>query len=330
VIHRREFITLLGGAAAWPLAARAQLGTARRICVLVGGRESDREGQRRVAAFREQLQKLGWAEPGNIQIDTRWAPPGDTEATQRFAEELIALQPDVIISSTTPPTAALLERTRTIPIVFTTVNDPIGSGFVASFPRPGGNATGFIILEPTIGGKWLELLKDVAPQLENVAFLFNPAQAPTAEYYLRAIKAAAESLHMDAHAVQVRDWSDLELQIAAYARLANGGLILAPDAFFTAHRAEITSLATRHRLPAAFPFRYFAEAGGLLSYGADLVDSWRQAAGYVDAILRGSKASELPVQGPVKFELVINLKTAKALGLDIPPTLLARADEVIE
>ena len=249
---------------------------------------------------------------------------------QRFAKELVALQPDLVVSTTTPPTAALLRETRTIPIIFVSVNDPISSGFVASFARPAGNATGFIILEPTIGGKWLEMLREIAPRIERVAFLFNPAQAPTAEYYLNSFKAAAASFAVEANVVHVRDRSELESVVAAQARALNGGLVVVPDAFLSTHRVEITSLAARYRLPAVYPFRYYAELGGLLSYGADLVDSWRRAAGYVDRILKGAKPSDLPVQAPTKFELVINLKTAKALGLDVPFNLQQRADEVIE
>ena len=330
-MKRREFITLLGGAAAaWPLAARAQQpDRMRRIGVLMAYAESDPEAQARVAAFREGLQKLGWTEGRNIRIDTRWAA-ADAEAMQRFAKELVALQPDLILSPTTPTTAALLQQTRTIPIIFANVADPVGSGFVASFPRPGGNVTGFTILEPTMAGKWLELLKEIAPRVNRVAFLFNPATAPYAEYYLNPFKAAAASFGVEAIVAPVRDTSELESVVAAQAREPNGGLIVMPDSFLVTHRAEITSLAARYRLPAVYPFRYFTELGGLLSYGSDLTDNYRRAATYADRILKGAKPSELPVQAPVKFELVINLKTAKALGLDVPPSLLARADEVIE
>ena len=324
-LKRREFITLLGGAAAaWPLAARAQQPERmRRIGVLMGYAESDPEGQAYVAAFREGLQKLGWTEGRNIRIDTRWATPDDAESMQRFAKELVALQPDLILSHSTPTTAALLQQTRTIPIIFAIVSDPVGSGFVASFPRPGGNVTGFTNIEPTMAGKWLELLKEIAPRVNRVAFLFNPATAPYAEYYLNPFKAAAASFAVEAIAAPVRDTSELESVIAAQAREPNGGLIVMPDTFTNAHRAEITSLAARYRLPAVYPFRFFTELGGLLSYGNDLVDNFRRAATYADRILKGAKPSELPVQAPVKFELVINLKTAKALGLDVPSQLLA-------
>ena len=329
-MRRRDFLGVIGGAAAWPLAARAQQGERmRRIGVLMAYAESDPEAQAWVAAFREELQKLGWTEGRNIRIDIRWAT-GDTEAIQRFAKELVALQPDLIVSPTTPPTAALLQQTRTIPIIFAIVADPVGSGFVASFPRPGGNATGFINYEPTIASKWLELLKEIAPRVNRVAFLFNPATAPHFEYYLNPFKAAAASFGLEAIAAPVRGTSELESVIAAQAREPNSGLMVMPDSFTTSHRVEIISLAARYRLPAIYPYRYFAEVGGLLSYGLDRLDNFRRAATYADRILKGEKPSELPVQAPVKFELVINLKTAKALGLTVPPTLLARADEVIE
>jgi putative ABC transport system substrate-binding protein len=331
-VKRREFIRLLGGAAAaWPLAARAQQpDRVRPIGVLMGYAESDREGQAFIAAFREGLQKLGWAEGRNIGIDFRWAEASDVESMQRFAKDLVALQPDLILTSSTPTTAALLQQTRTIPIIFTNLVDPVGSGFVASLPRPGGNVTGFINMEPTMAGKWLELLKQIAPRVNRVAFLFNPATAPYAEYFLNPFKAAAASFAVEAIAAPVHDTSELESVIAAQARAPNGGLIAMPDAFLNAHRAEVTSLAARHRLPAVYAFRFFSELGGLLSYGNDIRDNYRRAATYVDRILKGTKPSELPVQAPVKFELVINLKTAKALGLDVPLHLQQRADEVIE
>jgi putative ABC transport system substrate-binding protein len=302
----------------------------QRIGVLMGYPESDSEAQTKIAAFRDGLQKLGWTEGRNTRIDTRWATPADAESMERFAKELVALQPDLILSSTTPTTAALLQQTRTIPIVFATVADPVGSGFVASFPRPGGNVTGFVVFEASLAGKWLELLKEIVPRVNRITFLFNPATATYAEFYLNPFKAAAESFAVEAIAAPVRDRSELESVVSAQAREPNGGLIVMPDTFTTARRAEITALAARHRLPTVYPFRYFAQSGGLLSYGTDLVHDFRRAATYADRILKGAKPSELPVQGPVKFELVINLKTAKALGLEIPPTLLARADEVIE
>jgi putative ABC transport system substrate-binding protein len=249
---------------------------------------------------------------------------------RRFAKELVALQPDLILSSTTPTTSALLQQTHTIPIVFAIVADPIGSGFVANFARPGGTVTGFIFTEPTMAGKWLELLKEIAPRITRAAMLFNPTSATYAEYWLKPFKAAAPSFAVEAIAAPVRDRSELETVIAAQAREPNGGLIVMPDSFTDAHRVEITSLAARYRLPAVYPFRFFAEVGGLLSYGVDRTDNFRRAAAYVDRILKGEKPAELPVQAPTKYELVINLKTAKALGLEIPPKLLALADQVIE
>jgi putative tryptophan/tyrosine transport system substrate-binding protein len=328
-MRRREFIAFLGGAATWPVAARAQQGGGmRRIGVLVAYAESDREGQARVAAFQDGLQKLGWTEGRNIRIDYRWA--AGEEAMQRFAKELVALQPDLIFATTTPATAAMLQQTRSIPIIFATVVDPVGSGFVASFPRPGGNVTGFTNIEPTMAGKLLGLLEEIAPRVNRVAFLFNPAAAPYAEVLLNPFKAAALSFGVEAFAAHVRDASELESVIAAQARKPNGGLIVIPDVFLSAHRAEITSLAARYRLPAVYPYRYYAELGGLLSYGNDQLDDCRRAASYADRILKGARPSELPVQAPVKFELVINLKTAKALGLTVPETLLATADEVIQ
>ena len=271
-----------------------------------------------------------WTEGRNTQIDTRWATPDDTELMRSFAKELVALQPDLLLSSTTPTTSALLQQTRTIPIVFAIVADPIGSGFVANFARPGGNVTGFIFTEPTMAGKWLELLKEIAPRIARVAMLFNPTSATYAEYWLKPFKAAAPSFAVEAIAAPVRDRSELETVIAAQAREPNGGLIAMPDSFTDAHRVEITSLAARYRLPAVYPFRFFAEVGGLLSYGVDRTDNFRRAATYVDRILKGEKPAELPVQAPIKFELVVNLKAAKAIGLDVPLHLQQLADEIIE
>jgi putative tryptophan/tyrosine transport system substrate-binding protein len=329
-MRRREFITLLGGATAWPLAARAQQGERmRRIGVLMAVPENDHEYQAFLAAFREGLQKLGWAEGRNIRIDTRWAAL-DAEAMQRFAKELVALQPDLIVSQSTPTTASLLQQTRTIPIIFALVIDPIGSGFVASLPRPGGNVTGFIAMEGSLAGKWLELLKEIAPRVTRVAFLFNPATAPYAEYFLNPFKAAAASFAVEGIATPVRDSSELESVVAAQAREPNGGLIVMPESFLNTHRVEITSLAARYRLPAVYAFRFFTEFGGLLSYGNDFIDNYRRAATYVDRILKGEKPANLPVQAPTKYELVINLKTAKALDLDVSLRLQQRADEVIE
>jgi putative ABC transport system substrate-binding protein len=332
MMRRREFITLLGGAAAaWPLAAWGQqLNEVRRVGVLMAHAESDPEFQVYVAAFREGLQKLGWTEGRNIRIDYRWGALDDAESRQRSAKDLIALKPDLIVTQNTPPTASTVQQTRTIPVIFVNVADPVGSGFVKSLARPGGNATGFTAFEPTITGKWLELLKEIAPRVKRVAILFNPATAPYAEYYLNSFKAAATSFAVDAIVAPVRERSELESVVAAQARGLNGGLIVMPDGFLNVHRAEIISLAARYRLPVVYPWRFFAELGGLLSYGSEHRDKFRLASTYADRILRGTKPSDLPVQAPVKFELVINLKTAKVLDLDAPPTLLTRADEVIE
>jgi len=328
-MRRRDFIKLAGGTAAWPFGAVAQQEKARRIGVLMGFAENDREGQTFVAAFREALQKLGWAEGSNIRIDYRWTGL-DKELIQRFAKELVELQPDLILTQSTPATSELLRQTRTIPIVFALVADPIGSGFVASFRQPGGNITGFVTMEPTMAAKWLELLKEIAPRTTRVAMLFNPASAPYAEYWLNPFKDAAASFAVQAIVAPVHDTTELESVIAAQAQEPNGGLIVMPDTFTTGHRLEITSLAARHRIPVVYPYRVFAETGGLLSYGDDLTDNFRRAASYVDRILKGEKPAELPVQAPVKFELVINLKTAKALGLDVPLQFQQRAEKIIE
>jgi putative ABC transport system substrate-binding protein len=302
----------------------------RRVGVMMGYPENDVEGPAFFAAFREGLQTLGWVEDRNIQLDTRWATPEDAEARRRFAKELVALQPDLILSAVTPTTAALLEQTRTIPIVFAAVSDPVGSGFVASLARPGGNVTGFQAMVGSLAGKWVELLKEIAPRVTRVAMLFNPAVAPYAESFLNPFKAAASSFAVEAIAASVRDLSELESVVAAQAREPNGGLIVMPDTFTDVHRADIASLAARSGLPAVYPRRIFTEVGGLLSYGIDQVALYRQAATYADRILKGAKPSELPVQAPVKFELAINLKTAKALGLDVPLFLQQRTDVVIE
>jgi putative ABC transport system substrate-binding protein len=329
-VRRRQFLTLLGGAAAWPFAARAeQPERVRRIGVLMAYAESDREGQAWIAAFREGLQKIGWAEGRNTRIELRWAAD-DVETMQRFAKELVAQQPDLILTQNTPTTAAMLRQTRSIPIIFGLVSDPVGSGFVASFSRPGGNVTGFVNFEGSVGGKWLELLKESAPRTNRVAFLFNPTTAPFATYYLDSFKAAARTLAVEAITAPVRDVAQLESAVVALAREPNGGVIVMPETFLNVNRMEVVSLAARQHLPAVYPFRFFAELGGLLSYGTEPVNNFWRAASYVDRILKGEKPATLPVQAPTKYELVINLKTAKALGLEVPQTLIARADEVIE
>jgi putative ABC transport system substrate-binding protein len=329
-MQRRAFIAGLGSAAAWPVVARAQQAERmRRIEVLMAYAESDPEGQALVAAFREGLQKLGWTESRDITIDVRWAT-ADVELMQRFAKEIVELRPDLILTQNTPTTAAMLQQTRSIPIIFATSSDPVGSGFVANFARPGGNVTGFIDMEASLASKWLGLLKEIAPRVTRVAFLFNPATAPFAEFYLNPFRAAAPSFAVEAIAAPVHDTSSLESVFAAHAREPGGGVIVMPEAFLNVHRAEVTSLAARYRLPTVYPWRFYTKIGGLLSYGIDLPDNYRRAAISADRILKGAKPDELPVQAPVRLVLVINLKTAKELQLEVLPSLLARADEVIE
>ena len=330
-MKRREFIGLLGAATAWPFTARAQQGEkVRRIGILMLYLEHDQEGQACVTAFRDSLRRLGWVEDRNVQIEKRWAPPGDAESLARFASELVALKPDLILSHGTSSTTALLQRTRDIPIVFAFVSDPLGSGFVKSFAEPGGNVTGFIVMEPTVSSKWLELLKEIAPSVNHVALLFNPTTAPYAEYYLKPFLAAGKSLGVETVAAPVHDGTEIESVIAAHARERNGGLVSMPDLFIDTHRSDIVSLAERYRLPAVYPFRFWAQAGGLMSYGNEQIDNFRRAAIYADRILNGARPRELPVQGPVKFVMVINVKTAKALGLEVPLRLYQVADEIIE
>jgi putative ABC transport system substrate-binding protein len=330
-MRRREFTRLLSGATvAWTVAAHAQqTGRVRRIGILTSSAENDPEGQSSIAAFREELRKLGWTEGRNIAIDIRWAA-ADVEAMKRFAEDLATLQPDLILTSSTAAAAAMLQQTRTIPVIFVIVADPVGSGFVASLPRPGGNATGFTPIVKSLGGKWVEILKEIAPRLSRVALLFNPTTATFIESYLEPFKAAAASVGAEAIIAPVNDMRDLEPLVAAEARTSNSGLVVIPDAFTTRHRAELIALATRYRVPAVYWSRSYTEAGGLISYGPFIADEYRRAAAYADRVLKGSRPSELPVQAPVKFELVVNLKTAKALGLDVPPSLLAAADAMID
>jgi ABC-type uncharacterized transport system substrate-binding protein len=332
-LRRREFVTLLGGvAAAWPLAARAQESTEmRRIGGLTTLSSSDRLMQGHLAVFRKGLDEKGWRDGRNVKIEYR-AAAGDAERLQAFAKELVGLQPDVIFAVTTPSVAALLKETRTLPIVFAQVSDPVGSGFVASLARPGGNVTGFtnINIESSIGGKYLELVKEIAPAVRRVAMIYNPPTSPFAAYYLRPFEAAGPAYGVQASAAAVHSDVDIENALDVLSREPGGGLVVLPDTFTGIHRLQIVSLTARYRLPAVYPFRWFAEIGGLLSYGIDSEDMFHRAASYVDRILKGAKPADLPVQAPVKYELVINLNTAKALGLDVPPTLLARADEVIE
>jgi putative ABC transport system substrate-binding protein len=331
-MRRREFITLLGGAVvAWPLAARTQQAERiRRIGVLMYLAADDAEGQARLAAFAQALKQLGWSGGRNLQIDTRWATADDI---RKHAAELAALAPDVLLAATgTATVAPLLQATRTVPIVFVSVIDPVGAGFVASLAQPGGNATGFTNYEYSMSGKWLELLKEIAPSVTRAAVLRDPAVASGIGQF-GAVQIVAPSLGVEVSPVDVRDAGEIERAVAAFARGLsglNGGLIATGSALGISHRDLIIALAARHRLPAVYPLRYYVTGGGLISYGPDSIDQFRRAAGYVDRILKGEKPADLPVQAPTKFELVINLKTAKALGLDIPPSVLARADEVVE
>jgi putative ABC transport system substrate-binding protein len=329
-VRRREFITLLGGAAvAWPLAARAQQGERmRRIGVFMNLASDDAEGQARNAAFLQGLQQSGWTVSRNVQIDYRWSA-GDAELFRRHAAELAVLAPDVILATGSATVGPLLQATRTVPIVFVQVPDPVGAGFVESLARPGGNATGFTIFEYGISGKWLELLKEIAPSVTRVAVLRDPAIAAGAGQ-LGAIQSVAPSLGVELRPLGVRDAGEIERSVTAFARSSNGGLIVTGSTLALVHRDLITTLAARHRLPAVYNSRYFATVGGLISYGSDSIDPYRRAASYVDRILKGEKPADLPVQAPTKYDLVINLKAAKALGLEIPSSVLARADEVIE
>jgi putative tryptophan/tyrosine transport system substrate-binding protein len=329
-MRRRDFITLIGGAAAsWPLAGRAQQLDRKRIGVLMGWAESDREAQSWLAALREELRKLGWTEGRNIEMEIRWAA-GDVESMKRFAKELVALQPDLTVTGSTPATAAMLQQTRTIPVIFVLVGDPVGSGFVTSLARPDGNATGFTPIEESLGGKWVEVLREIAPRVSRVALVFNPPTATFVKGYLNTFKAAAASLGVETIVAPVNDMPELESLFTTEAREPNSGFVVIPDAFTITHRAEIISLAARWRIPAIYWSRSFAEIGGLISYGPYLPDEYRRAGPYVDRILKGAKPSELAVQAPTKFELVINLKTAKALGLAVPLFLQQNADDVIE
>jgi putative ABC transport system substrate-binding protein len=332
-MRRREFITLLGGAAAaWPLDARAQQpDRIRRIGVLANLAKDDPEWTGRLVAFRQGLQKRGWSEGRNVSIDMRFAATGGSaDEVQVSAKELIALQPDVILAQGTPACAALQRESRSIPIVFVGIADPIGSGFIESIPQPGGNITGLMLFEASVTGKWLAMLKEIAPRLERAAFVINPKTAPYYSYYLREAQSLSPSLGIRVVPNLVENASDIERTIEAFARTPNGGLLLPPDTHTVVRRDLIIALAAQYSLPTVAWFRMFAAAGGLMSYGIDYADMNRQAASYVDRILRGDKPSDLPVQAANKFETTVNLKTAKALGLTVPPGLLVAADEVIE
>jgi putative ABC transport system substrate-binding protein len=329
-MQRREFITLLGGAAAaWPLVAQAQQADRmRRIGVLMSLAADDRQGQARLAAFEQGLRELGWTDGSNVRIETRWAG-GSASDARKYAAELVALAPDVILVSGGSSVATLLQATRTVPVVFTQTPDPVGAGFVDSLARPGGNATGFINFEYGMGAKWLELLKQIAPGVTRVAVM-RDALTPQGVGQFAAVQSVAPSLGLEASPINVCDVGEIERAVAAFARGSNGGLIVTGSGFAIVHRELIVSLAARYKLPAVYPVRFFVTAGGLISYGSDPIDPHRRAAGYVDRILKGEKPADLPVQAPTKYELAINLKAANALGLTIPPSLLATANEVIE
>jgi putative tryptophan/tyrosine transport system substrate-binding protein len=329
-MRRREFITLVGGAAvAWPLQARAQQNAMPVIGVLMGYAESDPAAQSYLAAFRGALAKLGWTDGSNLRIELRWGA-ADPDRLKTFAKELVDLRPDAIFGSTTPGTSALAHETRTIPIVFAAVTDPVGSGFAASLAHPGGNITGFTDIDTAMGGKWVELLKEIAPRTERVALLFNPATAAPIESFMPSIQTAASSFAGQVSAAPVHAKDEIEGVIAAQARDPGGGLILIPDAFNAANRDFIIALAARFGVPAIYYKRAYAESGGLIAYGDDFAEEFRQAAGYINGILKGAKPADLPIQAPTKFELIINMKTAKALGLSISREFLLLADDVIE
>ena len=327
-MRRRKFISLLGGAAGWPLVARAErTERVRRIGVLMGDAEDDPDVKPRLAAFREGLDRLGWSVSRNVGIDYRFA--ADTpDQFQPLAKELVGLQPDVLVAYTTPVAAALARESRTIPIVFVNVSDPVGSGLVASLARPGGNLTGLLLYEEGIIGKWLAMLKEIAPGLSRAALIANPRRTPY-DYFVRSAKSLAPSLAVELTTSPVESAADIERVIESFAREPNGGLVVLPGTPIV-YRDLVIALAAKHRLPAVYTFRSYVAAGGLMSYGTDFFDQSRQAASYVDSILRGAKPADLPVQAPTRYETTLNLKTAKALGLDVPPSLLVRADEVIE
>jgi putative tryptophan/tyrosine transport system substrate-binding protein len=330
-MKRREFIALAASAAvSVPFAVRGQqAGRSPLVGVLMASARSSTEYEGLFAAFNEGLRALGWRDGENVTIETRWGG-FDVDLTKRAAKDLVALKPDLIVSSTTPTTQALAEETRTIPIVFVNLVDPIGSGFVASLPRPGANLTGLVNNEPTMTGKWLEMLKEIAPATERVAFLFSPVTAPYAENFLKPLDAVAQRVGVLPIRSPVNNDTELSSAVAEFARMADGSIAVMPDSFMVARTDRVIALAMQYRLPLISPYRFYTERGGLLSYGPDIADNYRRAAGYVDRILKGEKPGELPVQAPVKFESIINSKAAKALGLTVPPTLLATADEVIE
>jgi len=328
-MRRRQFLAIAGGAAVLPLAVRAQQAGIRRVGVLVGYAENDPAAQSLVAAFRQALGKLGWTEGSDVRIDVRWGSE-DPERIEKFAKELVKLQPDVILSQSTTATKFLAKETQTASIVFVIVSDPIGSGFAASFAHPGRNITGFTNVDTEMGGKWLQILKEIAPRTKRVALLYNPATAAPLKFYMPSIDAASSATAVSTREASIKTKADIESVISELAREPDTGIIALPDIFNTANRELIIALVARHGVPTIYAARFFAESGGLISYNPDFATLFRQAAAYVDRILKGEKPADLPIQLPSKFEMVINLKTAKALGLEVPPMMQQRADDVIE
>ena len=329
-MRRREFITALGGAAAWPLAASAQQGErVRRIGLLMNFPEADTEGNARLVAFLQRMRELGWSDGHNLKLEARWSG-ADIDQMRTFAREIVVGQPDLIVAVGTPATSAVMRETRTIPIVFTQVSDPVGGGLVTNLARPGGNVTGFTLFEFSIGSKWLQTIKEIAPNVTRVAVLFNPTTAPYAPLYLRSIGDGTSSFAVDFSTLPLQDAVELEPTIKTFAATPNSALLVLTDTFTTVNRDRIIALAAEYRLPALYPYRFFAQSGGLVSYGVDTLEQYPRAAAYADRVLKGEKPGDLPIQQPTKYELVINLKTAKTLGLTVPLTLQASADEVIE
>jgi putative tryptophan/tyrosine transport system substrate-binding protein len=329
-MRRREFITLLGGAAAWPLSARAQRpDQIRRVGVFMGLAEDDPDSKPRLGAFRQGLEKLGWSEGRNIHLDVRFALPANEQQVQMLVKELLALSPDVIVAQSTAPTAAFRRESRNVPIVFIAVGDPVGAGFIANLARPGSNLTGLTLYEGSVAGKWLAMLKEIDPRVTRAAFIINPKTSSFA-HFAREAETKAQSLGIELALSTIENAGDIGRVVESFASLPNGGLVLPPDATTTANRDLVVALAARYRLPAVYAWRQFVTAGGLMSYGTDFVELFRQTASYVDRILRGSSPAELPVQAPTRYQTVLNLKTAKALDLTVPAGLLVAADEVIE
>ena len=327
-MRRRDFMAILGGAAAWPFASVAQQSAPRRLGILMAYASTDVEAKARVDAFIAELAKLGWSDGKNIQLDYRWSG-GDTGRIATHAAELVATKPALILAATTPVVRALLKETRSIPIVFLSVSDPVGDRFVESLAQPGGNATGFINIEASMAGKWVELAKELSPGLARVCIIFNPKTAAGAgKYFMPPFRTAAQSMQLEPVALSVQDPAELERAVASVGKAS--ALIVMPDSYNVVHRGRIIALAAQHRVPAVYPYRYMATEGGLMSYGVDLTDMYRRAASHADRILRGRHPRELPIQAPVKFELVINNRAARQLGIEVPPRLLARADEIIE